>query len=166
KSIVDLYQNQSLAGAGKRKAAASVRLDALVPSGARFVEFTAQTRMSGIDLPDGRRIRKGAPDSVVRHVQQQNGQVPDGCQPQIDAVASKGATPLLVCEGNRIAGMIVLEDILKPGIAERFERLRRMGLRTVMVTGDNPLTAKAIAGQAGVDDFIAQATPEAKLAYI
>ncbi len=87
-------------------------------------------------------------------------------QQQVDAVASKGATPLLVCEGNQIAGMVVLEDILKPGIRERFERLRRMGLRTVMVTGDNPLTAKAIAEQAGVDDFIAQATPEAKLAYI
>ncbi len=81
-------------------------------------------------------------------------------------VASKGATPLLVSEGSRIAGMVVLEDILKPGIAERFERLRRMGLRTVMVTGDNPLTAAAIAEQAGVDDFIAEATPEAKLAYI
>ena len=81
-------------------------------------------------------------------------------------VASKGATPLLVSEGSRIAGMVVLEDILKPGIAERFERLRRMGLRTVMVTGDNPLTAAAIAAQAGVDDFIAEATPEAKLAYI
>jgi K+-transporting ATPase ATPase B chain len=84
----------------------------------------------------------------------------------VDAVASKGATPLLVCEDNRILGMIVLEDILKPGIRDRFERLRRMGLRTVMVTGDNPLTAKAIAEQAGVDDFVAQATPEAKLAYI
>src|SRR5882672_1338572 len=132
----------------------------------RFIQFSAQTRMSGIDLPDGRRIRKGAPDSVVRHVQQLGGQVPQGMQQQVDAVASKGATPLLVCEGSRIAGMVVLEDILKPGIHDRFERLRRMGLRTVMVTGDNPLTAKAIALQAGVDDFIAQATPEAKLAYI
>jgi K+-transporting ATPase ATPase B chain len=81
-------------------------------------------------------------------------------------VASQGATPLLVCEGSRVAGMVVLEDILKPGMSERFERLRRMGLRTVMVTGDNPLTAKAIANKAGVDDYIAQATPEAKLAYI
>jgi potassium-transporting ATPase ATP-binding subunit len=103
---------------------------------------------------------------VVKHIRQQNGQVPERCQEQVDKVASKGATPLLVCEGNRIAGMIVLEDVLKPGIRDRFERLRRMGLRTVMVTGDNPLTAKAIAGKAGVDDFIAQATPEAKLAYI
>ena len=84
----------------------------------------------------------------------------------VAAAASQGATPLLVCEGNRVAGLVVLEDVLKPGISERFERLRRMGLRTVMVTGDNPLTAKSIAGQAGVDDFIAEATPEAKLAYI
>src|SRR5262249_4344709 len=83
-----------------------------------------------------------------------------------DSVASRGATPLLVCEGSRLAGLVVLEDVLKPGMRDRFERLRRMGLRTVMVTGDNPLTAKAIADEAGVDDFIAQATPEAKLAYI
>src|SRR5205814_1069502 len=137
-----------------------------VPDDARFVAFTAQTRMSGIDLPDGRSIRKGAPDSLIQHIRLQKGQVPECCQEQVDAVASKGATPLLVCEGSRIAGLIVLEDILKPGIRDRFERLRHMGLRTVMVTGDNPLTAKAIAEQAGVDDFIAQATPEAKLAYI
>ena len=87
-------------------------------------------------------------------------------QEQVDAVASRGATPLLVCEGSKLAGLVVLEDILKPGMRDRFERLRRMGLRTVMVTGDNPLTAKAIAEQAGVDAFIAQATPEAKLDYI
>src|SRR5205823_14446608 len=92
--------------------------------------------------------------------------VPERCQDQVNVVAAKGATPLLVCVGRDIQGMIVLEDILKPGIRDRFERLRRMGLRTVMVTGDNPLTAQAIAEQAGVDDFIAQATPEAKLAYI
>jgi K+-transporting ATPase ATPase B chain len=155
KSIVELMQRQD----GRR-------VEMVVPPGAQFVMFTAQTRMSGIDLPDGRRIRKGAAEAVCRHVRQEGGHVPDGCQQQVDTVASKGATPLLVCEGNRIAGMVVLEDILKPGIAERFERLRRMGLRTVMVTGDNPLTAKAIAEQAGVDDYIAQATPEAKLAYI
>ena len=122
--------------------------------------------MSGVDLPDGRSIRKGAADAVIRHVEAQSGGVPPGTREQVDAVAAQGATPLLVCEGNRIAGLVVLEDILKPGIAERFERLRRMGLRTVMVTGDNPLTAKTIATQAGVDDYIAQATPEAKLAYI
>ena len=130
------------------------------------MEFTAQTRMSGVDLPDGRVIRKGASDAVIRHAERQGGTLPPRLREQVDAVASRGATPLLVCEGNVIAGLVVLEDVLKPGIRDRFDRLRRMGLRTVMVTGDNPLTAKSIAGQAGVDDYIAEATPEAKLAYI
>ena len=158
KSIVELYRYDS------HKSRAS--LEAIVPEGSRFVEFSAQTRMSGIDLRDGLCIRKGAPDAIMRYVRQNNGQLPSGVEEQVAAVASRGATPLLVCEGNRLAGLVVLEDILKPGIQDRFERLRRMGLRTVMVTGDNALTAKAIAAQAGVDDFIAQATPEAKLAYI
>src|SRR5439155_10993255 len=130
------------------------------------VEVTAHTGMSSVALPQGARIRKGGMEAICRYVQHIKGPVPDRLQEQVDAVASKGATPLLVCESTRIAGMVVLEDILKPGMRDRFERLRRMGLRTVMVTGDNPLTAKAIALQAGVDDFIAQATPEAKLAYI
>jgi K+-transporting ATPase ATPase B chain len=158
KSIVELYQELPAAGNG--------RPDTTVPQGSRFIEFTAQTRMSGLDLPDGRRIRKGAPDTIMRHVQTGGGVLPAGLQHEVDAVASHGATPLLVCEGSKVAGMVVLEDILKPGMRDRFERLRRMGLRTVMVTGDNPLTAQAIAEQAGVDDFIAQATPEAKLSYI
>jgi K+-transporting ATPase ATPase B chain len=165
KSILDLFGQMQGHGEGGKTASPARWADEL-PAGARFVEFTAQTRMSGLDLPDGRRIRKGAPDAVIRYVQEQNGQLPDRLQERVNEVASKGATPLLVCEGNRLAGLVVLEDILKPGIHERFERLRRMGLRTVMVTGDNPLTAQAIAAQAGVDDFIAQATPEAKLAYI
>ncbi len=156
KSIVELYRRTGDSGA---------QIGA-IPPGARFVEFTAQTRMSGIDLPDGRVIRKGSADAVVRYIQQQGGVLPPRLQEQVDSVAAQGATPLLVCEGNRIAGLVVLEDILKPGMSERFERLRRMGLRTVMVTGDNPLTAKNIAERAGVDDYIAQATPEAKLAYI
>ena len=109
------------------------------PSGARFIPFTAQTRMSGIDLPDGRQIRKGAPDAILRHIHEQGGTAPAAAEGLVAAAAAKGATPLLVSEGSRMAGMVVLEDILKPGIAERFERLRRMGLRTVMVTGDNPL---------------------------
>jgi K+-transporting ATPase ATPase B chain len=155
KSIVELHRRTS---EGSPSAG--------LPTGARFVEFTAQTRMSGIDLPDGRVIRKGASDSVIRYVEQQHGSLPPRLREQVDSVAAQGATPLLVCEGNRIAGMVVLEDVLKPGIRERFERLRRMGLRTVMVTGDNPLTAKHIAEKAGVDDYIAQATPEAKLGYI
>lgn len=156
KSIVRLYEN--LRG--------SASADACPPDGSQFIGFTAQTRMSGVDLADGRRIRKGAQDAILRHIRSQHGTVPAAVEGAVAAASAKGATPLLVCEGCRIAGMIVLEDILKPGIAERFERLRKMGLRTVMVTGDNPLTAKAIAEAAGVDDYIAEATPEAKLAYI
>jgi len=158
KSIVELYAKQA--------GVAVSRVEGLLPAGARFVEFSAQTRMSGVDAPDGREVRKGAPDAILHHIQKRNGQLPAGVQQQVDAVASRGATPLLVCDCGSLAGLIVLEDVLKPGMRERFERLRRMGLRTVMVTGDNPLTAKAIAVQAGVDDYIAQATPEAKLAYI
>ena len=137
-----------------------------LPAGAQFVAFTAQLRMSGVDLADGKVIRKGAPDAVIKHVTKHGGKMPQGCEEQVDTVGSKGATPLLVSEGNRIAGMIVLEDILKTGIRERFERLRKMGIKTVMITGDNRLTAAAIAAEAGVDDFLAEATPEAKLAYI
>jgi len=166
KSILDLFQRLPVAGPGNAAVPRDGPLEAMIPPGAKFVEFTAQTRMSGVDLPDGSQIRKGAPDAVLRYVKNAHGQVPDRLQEQVDTVASQGATPLLVCEGNRLAGLVVLEDVLKPGMRDRFERLRRMGLRTVMVTGDNPLTAKAIAEQAGVDDYIAQATPEAKLAYI
>jgi K+-transporting ATPase ATPase B chain len=166
KSIVDLYERLPDDGQGRPIPPYPGRVPVELPLDARFVEFTAQTRMSGVDLPDGRRLRKGAPDSIIRYVLHERGTVPAHLQEQVNGVASKGATPLLVCEDSRIAGLIVLEDILKPGMRDRFERLRRMGLRTVMVTGDNPLTAQAIAHQAGVDDFIAQATPEAKLAYI
>ncbi|WP_165071885.1 potassium-transporting ATPase subunit KdpB [Paludisphaera rhizosphaerae] len=156
KSIVELYRHTP---GGNASAAAP-------PSGAVFVPFTAQTRMSGVDLPDGRRIRKGASDAVLRYVLAANGTPPARLKEQVDVHAAQGATPLLIAEGNRIVGVVVLEDILKPGIRERFERLRKMGIRTVMVTGDNPLTAGSIARQAGVDDYIAEATPEAKLAYI
>jgi K+-transporting ATPase ATPase B chain len=167
KSIVELFHkfgDSVDAAAGQKTRNANG--NAPVPAGSQFIPFTAQTRMSGIDLPDGQQIRKGAPDAILRSIKKQNGIVPASADATVAEVASKGATPLLVSEGSRIAGMVVLEDILKPGIAERFARLRRMGLRTVMVTGDNPLTAAAIAAQAGVDDFIAEATPEAKLAYI
>ncbi len=138
----------------------------IVPDGAEFVAFSAQTRMSGINLPDGRRIRKGASDAIVKLVQDQNGRVPIELDPLVQSVASKGATPLVVAEDAQIVGVVVLEDVLKPAMSERFERLRRMGLRTVMITGDNPLTAATIAKKAGVDDFLAQAKPEDKLAYI
>jgi potassium-transporting ATPase ATP-binding subunit len=136
------------------------------PDGAEFVPFTAQTRMSGIDLPGGGKIRKGASDAIVKYVQEQNGLVPRGLGKVVEDVASKGATPLVVAQDAQVIGVVVLEDILKPAMNERFERLRRMGLRTVMITGDNPLTAATIAKKAGVDDFLAQAKPEDKLEYI
>jgi K+-transporting ATPase ATPase B chain len=136
------------------------------PTGARFIAFSAQTRMSGVDLPNGTSIRKGAPDAVIAFAQGKGGVIPASLHHTVDSIASKGATPLIVAENAKIAGVVVLEDVLKPGMRERFERLRRMGLRTVMITGDNPLTAATIAKQAGLDDFVAQATPESKLAYI
>ena len=137
-----------------------------VPDGAEFVPFTAQTRMSGLNLPNGRKIRKGASDAIVKLIKDQNAGVPAELDPLVESVASKGATPLVVAEDAQIVGIVVLEDVLKPAMSERFERLRRMGLRTVMITGDNPLTAATIAKKAGVDDFLAQAKPEDKLAYI
>jgi K+-transporting ATPase ATPase B chain len=137
-----------------------------VPDGAEFVPFTAQTRMSGINLPNGRKIRKGASDAIVKLIKDQNAGVPSELDPLVESVASKGATPLVVAEDAQIVGIVVLEDVLKPAISERFERLRKMGLRAVMITGDNPLTAATIAKKAGVDDFLAQAKPEDKLAYI
>jgi K+-transporting ATPase ATPase B chain len=137
-----------------------------VPKDAEFIAFSAYTRMSGINLSDGRQIRKGAVDAVSKLVQESGGFVPVDLSPLVAGVASQGATPLVVADGSRIVGVVVLEDILKPSMKARFDRLRKMGLRTVMITGDNPLTAAAIAKQAGVDDFLAQATPENKLAYI
>lgn len=137
-----------------------------LPDDARSVPFTAHTRMSGIDFPDGRRVRKGAPDAVIKFIEDNRGKVPAELRGIVDSVASEGATPLVVADNDQIAGVVVLEDILKPHMHERFERLRRMGLRTVMITGDNPLTAATIAKRAGVDDFLAEATPETKLAYI
>jgi K+-transporting ATPase ATPase B chain len=140
--------------------------DLTLPGDAQFVAFSAQTRMSGVDFSNGASIRKGAPDAVTAFVRERSGTIPAKLQETVDSIASKGATPLVVAEGARVAGVVVLEDILKTGMTERFERLRNMGLRTVMITGDNPLTAATIAKQAGVDDFVAQATPETKLAYI
>ena len=158
KSIVDLYRNLP-----ENKLH---HVHSRVPDGAEFISFTAQTRMSGIDLADGKRVRKGARRLGDQLREGATGPRSAGSAASGRCRGQEGATPLLVAEGNRLAGMVVLEDILKPGIRDRFERLRAMGLRTVMVTGDNPLTAKTIAEQAGVDDFIAEATPEAKLAYI
>jgi potassium-transporting ATPase ATP-binding subunit len=133
--------------------------------GAVLVPFTAQTRMSGVDL-GGRRIRKGAADAVRRWVEEQGGAVPDEVVSTVDGIAAAGGTPLLVADGPRVLGTIRLKDIVKEGLRQRFAELRSMGIRTVMITGDNPRTAAAIAAEAGVDDFLAEATPEDKMALI
>ncbi|MBT9503525.1 MAG: potassium-transporting ATPase subunit KdpB [Burkholderiaceae bacterium] len=133
---------------------------------AQFVPFTAQTRMSGVDLAGGRVIRKGAGDAVRQHVQALGGSFPVELSHLIDDVARRGSTPLVVSDGARALGVVELKDIVKGGIKERFAELRRMGIKTVMITGDNRLTAAAIAAEAGVDDFLAEATPEAKLKLI
>jgi potassium-transporting ATPase ATP-binding subunit len=133
--------------------------------GAHFIAFSAQTRMSGCDL-DGRRIRKGAVDAVVAHVQQFGGTPPAGLDAIVHRISDTGGTPLAVSDGSRLLGIIHLKDVVKGGIAERFARFRAMGIRTVMITGDNPRTAGAIAREAGVDDFLAEATPEAKMQLI
>jgi K+-transporting ATPase ATPase B chain len=132
---------------------------------ASFVPFTAQTRMSGVDL-DGREIRKGAADAIEAYVQAKGGSFPAEVRATVDSIAKEGGTPLVVAEGPRVLGVVQLKDIVKGGIKERFAELRRMGIKTVMITGDNPLTAAAIAAEAGVDDYLAQATPETKLALI
>lgn len=132
---------------------------------ATFVPFTAQTRMSGVDL-DGRKIRKGSVDSVAAHLVQGGGRLSEKVSQDADQISRQGGTPLVVAEGNQPLGVIYLKDIVKGGIKERFAELRTMGIKTVMITGDNPLTAAAIAAEAGVDDFLAQATPEAKLKLI
>jgi K+-transporting ATPase ATPase B chain len=132
---------------------------------ARFVPFTAQTRMSGVDL-NGTRLRKGAGDAILRWVADEGGQAPPTLQAELDRVARAGSTPLAVARDNQVLGVIELEDVVKEGMTERFERLRRMGIRTVMVTGDNRLTAAKIAEESGVDDFLAEATPEAKMELI
>ncbi|MCC7491015.1 MAG: potassium-transporting ATPase subunit KdpB [Fimbriimonadaceae bacterium] len=142
-----------------------LRAPDLGPSGATFIEFSARTRMSGVDLA-GRSIRKGALDAVEAELGELGGQLPDALREAVDRVARSGGTPLVVADGARALGVIHLKDIVKGGIRERFTELRRMGIKTVMITGDNPKTAAAIAAEAGVDDFLAEATPEAKLALI
>jgi K+-transporting ATPase ATPase B chain len=147
-------------------------VSALDLTSAELVPFTAQTRMSGIDLPPqgdgqaGRSIRKGAAESVKAWVAANGGTVPDDLAPVVEQIATSGGTPLVVAEGGRVLGVIYLKDTVKQGMPERFAQLRDMGIRTVMITGDNPLTARAIAAEAGVDDFLAEATPEDKLALI
>jgi K+-transporting ATPase ATPase B chain len=135
-------------------------------TGAKFIEFTAETRSSGINMSNGLRIRKGAFDAIRNMVTKAGHNFPDDTASQVKAIASNGGTPLVVSQNEQVLGVIELQDIIKPGIQERFERLRKMGVKTVMVTGDNPLTAKFIATKAGVDDFIAEAKPEDKMNYI
>jgi K+-transporting ATPase ATPase B chain len=175
KSIVVLAQQHTRAPAGHHDGVQSESLlgrstlQALhlgvIPAGATFVPFTAQSRMSGVNLGE-RQIRKGAADAIRRHVLQLGGSFSAALQQQVDGIASRGSTPLVVAEGAQVLGVVELKDVVKPGIKERFAQLRQMGIKTVMVTGDNRLTAAAIAAEAGVDDFLAEATPENKLALI
>lgn len=159
-SVVDLARTQGI--------------DAAEPEGAVVVPFTAQTRMSGLDLADGTRIRKGAASAVTAWVESEGTAIAEATRAQltseVETISSAGGTPLVVAvadaEGTRILGVIHLKDIVKEGLRERFDELRAMGIRTVMITGDNPLTARAIAAEAGVDDYLAEATPEDKLALI
>ncbi len=132
---------------------------------AQFVHFSAQTRMSGVDV-HGRQIRKGATDAIRKHVEVVGGSMPPSVLSAVEAAARRGSTPLVVADGTRVLGVVELKDVVKGGIKERFAELRQMGIKTVMITGDNRLTAAAIAAEAGVDDFLAEATPEAKLALI
>ncbi len=134
--------------------------------GSQFIEFTAQTRMSGVDLPNGTKIRKGASDSIEKYVKELGGKIPSDLNEKVAKISSLGGTPLTVSENNRILGVIYLKDTVKPGMAERFERLRAIGIKTIMCTGDNPLTAATIAKEAGVDGFIAECKPEDKIDVI
>lgn len=143
-----------------------IRIRSLNTTGAKMIKFTAETKCSGVNLADGTEIRKGAFDAI-RKITEEGGNVfPDETQEAVASISCNGGTPLVVCANRKVIGVIELQDIIKPGIQERFERLRKMGVKTVMVTGDNPLTAKYIAEKAGVDDFIAEAKPEDKMNYI
>ena len=154
KSIVELGREQG------------VKADVREMAGMRMVKFTAETKCSGVDLPDGTRIRKGAFEAIRRIAEKAGHAFDAETERIVRTISQNGGTPLVVCRNERVAGVIELQDIIKAGIRERFERLRKMGVKTVMVTGDNPLTAKYIAEMAGVDDFIAEAKPEDKMEYI
>lgn len=140
--------------------------DFMTPAEMTFIEFTAQTRMSGVDFPTGKKIRKGATDAVIDYIKQQGGAVPNDLKRITDEISSVGGTPLVVSEDSKILGVIYLKDTIKPGLVERFARLREMGIKTIMCTGDNPLTAATIAQEAGVDSYIAECKPEDKIKAI
>lgn len=144
----------------------NLRMRDLDITGARMVKFSAETKCSGINLTDGTEIRKGAFEAIRRMTEEAGNFFPQDTEQQVQSISKNGGTPLVVCINRKVAGVIELQDVIKPGIQERFERLRKMGVKTVMVTGDNPLTAKYIAEKAGVDDFIAEAKPEDKMNYI
>ncbi len=152
---------------GRSILALGEKLGLAVPGGdgGELIPFTAETRMSGLDI-SGESYRKGASDAVERYVTSRGNRVPDSYRAAVEMVASHGSTPLAVAVGGRVIGLVELKDVVKPGISERFERLRAMGIRTVMITGDNPLTARSIAAEAGVDDYVAEARPEDKMAII
>ena len=174
KEFIDLVVYGSLADEtpeGKSIIELATQKGATIPkmrsdSGVTFVKFTAETRSSGVNLADGTKIRKGAFDAIRNMAVKAGNPVPKETEEKVKIISSDGGTPLVVAINNEIKGVIELQDIIKPGIQERFERLRKMGVKTVMVTGDNPLTAKYIANKAGVDDFIAEARPEDKMNYI
>ncbi|TDY40223.1 K+-transporting ATPase ATPase B chain [Alicyclobacillus sacchari] len=156
-------EGRSVVELGKEKGVAYIREEFIE---AKNVEFSADTRMSGLDMADGTVVRKGAVDAIRQFVQQNGGIVPDDLEEKTNRIAGEGGTPLAVVKGNDVYGLIYLKDIVKPGMRERFEELRKMGIKTVMCTGDNPLTAATIAKEAGVDDFIAEAKPEDKMRLI
>lgn len=146
--------------------ALDVRVNNAITEDSKMIKFTAETKCSGVDLKDGTEIRKGAYDAISAIVREAGNEIPEEAQQAIEKITNNGGTPLVVSVNKHVAGVIELQDIIKPGIEKRFERLRKMGVKTVMVTGDNPLTAKYIALKAGVDDFIAEAKPENKMNYI
>ena len=154
KSIVELARESGL------------RVHNLNTTGSKLIKFSAETKCSGVDLADGTRIRKGAAEAIRKIAQNASYEIPQDLENRITEISKNGGTPLVVSVNEKPAGVIELQDVIKPGIQERFERLRKMGVKTVMVTGDNPLTAKHIAEKAGVDDFIAEAKPEDKMNYI
>ena len=160
----DTPEGRSIVDLAKEKLGVRGR-DIRAPEGSSFLPFSAETRMSGIDS-DGRKIRKGAHDAIEEYVKCQGGSMPEGIRAAVDSIARDGGTPLVVAEGSKVLGAIRLKDVLKENIKERLSHLRTVGIRSVMITGDNPTTAAAIAAEAGIDDFIGQARPEAKLEAI